>query len=438
MMFYLARPLSILVAVVLFSSLGAAQTTARPPRASVPPAPARNHDARAAAQIAAAERLLERKNYAEAAGRLKEALATDTENAHGWYLLGFSLAAQGDKPSAVQAYTRAVQLRPQHFESTLNLGLLYASLGDSQAERFLRKALELQPEGPAAPAKAAAVFALARVLDAKSPDEALELYNQAAELAPRPEYHIYAAALCERRKDFACAVSEYNAALRLDAASKPAIAGLANAYIAAGDTARAEPLVRRLIQADPADSAPRLHLVRLLLAQGKPEDARRELAPALATPDAARKAAALFAGSGLDAAQQLAIYQQVLAAHPGLSDVRHDYARLLMRQKRWQEANVALLEIAKAEPQNPAVLSDLAAATFETRNYPGALAVLDRLRTLQPDTPGTLFLRALSLDHLKRPRDAAKAYKEFLAAAGGKFPEQEWQARHRINALTGN
>jgi hypothetical protein len=49
--------------------------------------------------------------------------------------------------------------------------------------------------------------------------------------------------------------------------------------------------------------------------------------------------------------------------------------------------------------------------------------------------PATYFLRATTFDNLKAIPQAVENYQRFLAVDDGKFPDQEWQARHRLIAL---
>ena len=52
-----------------------------------------------------------------------------------------------------------------------------------------------------------------------------------------------------------------------------------------------------------------------------------------------------------------------------------------------------------------------------------------------PETPATYFLRAVTFDNLKAIPQAVEYYQKFLAVDGGKFPDEEWQARHRLIAI---
>ena len=49
-----------------------------------------------------------------------------------------------------------------------------------------------------------------------------------------------------------------------------------------------------------------------------------------------------------------------------------------------------------------------------------------------PELPIGYFLRATAYDHLREYKPAAENYHRFLESATGQFPDQEWQARHRL------
>jgi hypothetical protein len=63
------------------------------------------------------------------------------------------------------------------------------------------------------------------------------------------------------------------------------------------------------------------------------------------------------------------------------------------------------------------------------------LQALDARATVLPNTPSVLFLRAISYDSLHQRKLAIEAYRAFLTAAAGKFPDEEFEARHRLIAL---
>jgi tetratricopeptide (TPR) repeat protein len=77
----------------------------------------------------------------------------------------------------------------------------------------------------------------------------------------------------------------------------------------------------------------------------------------------------------------------------------------------------------------------LAFAASKNNDPQGALQALAQRATVLPNSGASLFLEATAYDSLHQSKEAAKAYKAFLAIADGKFPDQEFQARHRLVAL---
>jgi hypothetical protein len=51
------------------------------------------------------------------------------------------------------------------------------------------------------------------------------------------------------------------------------------------------------------------------------------------------------------------------------------------------------------------------------------------------ENTSTLFLWATAYDALHQKEQAAAYYHRFLIAANGKLPNQEWQARQRLQIL---
>ncbi|HZB87547.1 MAG TPA: hypothetical protein VE291_02715, partial [Terracidiphilus sp.] len=55
-----------------------------------------------------------------------------------------------------------------------------------------------------------------------------------------------------------------------------------------------------------------------------------------------------------------------------------------------------------------------------------------------PEVPSSYFLWATSYDTLHQTPQAIAYYHHFLNTAAGKFPNQEWQARQRLQLLEKN
>ncbi|WP_433964197.1 hypothetical protein [Tunturiibacter gelidiferens] len=61
-----------------------------------------------------------------------------------------------------------------------------------------------------------------------------------------------------------------------------------------------------------------------------------------------------------------------------------------------------------------------------------ALAIRDKVL---PQSPSSLFLAATAHDKLHHTKQATDLYKQFLSVANGQFPDEEWEARHRLLTL---
>ena len=77
----------------------------------------------------------------------------------------------------------------------------------------------------------------------------------------------------------------------------------------------------------------------------------------------------------------------------------------------------------------------LAFAASKNHDPQTSLAALDARSTVLPNSPTSLFLQATAHDTLHQNKEAITAYRAFLAIAGDKFPDQTFEAQHRIIAL---
>jgi Flp pilus assembly protein TadD len=393
--------------------------------------------------LAKAEAAIQAKQYDVAEQELLKLAAAQAENYRVWFDLGLVYSETGRNQQAIDAYRKAVAADPKIFESQLNLGLLLARAGDPEAETHLRAATQLQPASQSSPAQskevmATAWLALAHVLENSNPQEAMRAYQRASSLRPAdPVPHLAAAALAEQLRNWTVAEDEYRAAHTADASSHDAIAGLVNVYLNTRQYAKAEPLLRGLVSEKPQDSSLRLLLGRLLAAQGRTEEALKEFeagAQGSQDPKTRRDLAQLYleAKQYGKAAEQ---FRVLLQQNPNDGELRAALGSALLHQHQFQQAQAELVAALKLKPDMVRAYTDLAMAASENKNYVLAIQALDARARLQPDEPGTYFLRALAYDHLKDYQHAAENYRRFLEVAGEKFPDQEWQARHRLKAI---
>jgi Tfp pilus assembly protein PilF len=390
-------------------------------------------------ELTKAEGLIQGKNYAEAEPLLRKAVETDPNNYVAWFDLGFVENALGKTDASIDAYRKSVAAKPDVFESNLNLGLQLAKSGQPGADQFLRAATQLKPTSHVAEGKARAWISLAHVLEATKPGEALAAYRQAALLQPKdPEPHLAAGLLLEKQNQFSDAESEYKQAVAIDPASTDAITGLANIYMRGRRFPEAAAELRKLVAAHPELAAAHVQLGRVLAAEEKPDDAIAELETAtkLMPADASvqRDLAELYTTTGKNEKAE-AEYRALLSAHPGEAELHRGLGQSLLRQKKFTDAQQEFLTTVKLKPDWGEAYGDLAFAASENKDYALALKALDARVKFLPEIPITYFLRASAYDNLRNVKQAAANYHLFLQGANGKYPDQEWQAKHRLIAL---
>jgi len=390
-------------------------------------------------ELTQAEEAIEKKDYAAAEPLLQNVVAADPANYQAWFDLGFVYNALGKTEDSINAYRKSVAAKPDVFESNLNLGLVLAKTGQPEAEQFLRVATTLKPTANVDEGHARAWLSLAHILENSKPAEAIADYQQAAALAPKDiEPHLSAGQLFEKQNRFADAVQEYKHALAIDPNSTDALTGLANIDMRGQRWADAEEDLHRLVALRPNDAPARMQLGRVLAAAGHDDEAIQELQTAvkLAPSDIAAKRdlAELYASAKKFRLAE-AQYDDLLATNPNDADLHHGLGKVLMKENKYSDAQQEFLKAVKLKPDFGAAYGDLAAAAVENKNYELAIKAADARARFLPEIPVSYFLRASAYDHLRDYKHAAENYHKFLEVANGQYPDQEWQARHRLIAI---
>jgi Flp pilus assembly protein TadD len=392
-------------------------------------------------EITQAEADIEKNDLAAAEPLLRKALEKDPNNYQAWFDLGFVLNGLTRADESIAAYRKSVAAKSDIFESNLNLGLMLARSSNPEAEEFLRAATTLKPTDHVEEGQARAWLALAHLAENKKPEEALQDYHKAAELIPKdPEPHLFAGALYERQKQFSAAEAEYKQAMALDSRSSEAAVALENIYMKSNRLAEAEPLLRKLAaEQRPRDESVHLQLARLLEAEDKKDDAIAELQIAIklapSDADAQREIAALYASAGKNNLAEAA-FRTLIAAQPNDAESHRGLGKALLLQKKFPEAQQEFLVALRLKRDSPDVYVDLAFAANENKNYELVVRALNGRSVLNAELPPIcFFLRASAYDHLRDYKQAALDYHHFLDVGKGKYPDQEWQATHRLIAI---
>jgi len=390
-------------------------------------------------ELTQAETAIDKRDYAAAEPLLRKLVDREPTSYVGWFDLGFVENALGKLDESITAYRKSVAAKPDVFESNLNLGLQLAKTGQPDAEQFLRTATRLKPTSHVAEGQYRAWLSLGETIEKSKPEEALAAYQHAAALQPKEaEPHLSAGALLERENNYAQAEQEYKQALALGLRSMDAVMGLANIYMRGRRFPEAEEYLRKLLAAG-ADSAPvHIQLGRVLAAEGKTDTAIAELLAGLKLApgnDAAQRdlAEAYAASRKNDLAE--AAYRALLVAHPNEAELHDGLGKALLWQKKSPEAQQEFITTVKLKPDFGDAYYDLAFAANDNKDYPVIIRALDTRAKLLKETPMTYFLRASAYDHLRDFKNAAANYRLFLNTANGKYPDQEWQAKHRLIAI---
>ncbi len=391
------------------------------------------------ADLSQAENAIEKKDYASAEPLLQKVVAAAPNNYVAWFDLGFVHHAQGKDDDAIAAYRKSVAAKPDVFESNLNLGLMLAQGHQPDSAQYLRAATTLQPTANVDEGRARAWLSLAHVLESSNPQDALEAYHQAAALQPTdPEPSLSAARLLEKNNDYSGAARECEQALKRDNTSQEALTCVAEMQVKSGNYGAAEQTLQKLADAHPTDLTPRVQLARLYLGQGQNADALTVLNEVLKLDPANQAAqtdlALVYFRLG-KFSQAEPIYRTLTSKNPNDADLHARLGQTLLKQLKYADAEHEFLIAVKLRPAFGEAYGDLATAADENKDYELAIRAVNARDQLLSPLPVGYFMRASAFDHLRDYKQAAENYHRFLELANGKYPDQEWQARHRLIAI---
>jgi Flp pilus assembly protein TadD len=394
--------------------------------------------------VTEAESKIEARDFAGARALLDPYLAAHPNDARALFDRGYVEDAQGNSDSSANSatafYRHAIAADPKQFEARLALGLDLAAAGKTdEAREQIDAATKLTPEPPNPAAQGQAFRALARVLQPSDPNAARAALLAALKLTPEtPSDTLLTAEIAAAAGDDDVAREAYGRVLASDAANPQATAGLAHLLIRDKNYAEAEPLLRKALGTTPEDAALNAQLAAVLSGEGKQAEAVEALekvhAGAPADLHITAMLADLYTQAG-DAAKADPLYVQLLAAAPGDPSLLAARGNNLIRQQRYPEAIPVLQQATRLDPANGDAWSGLAFAASKTHQPQLTLDALAMRSKVMSDTPSTYFLSATAYDTLHQTKFAVEKYKQFLATAGGRFPDQEWQAKHRLVAL---
>lgn len=369
---------------------------------------------------------LEAKDYAAAERSFRAAVAADAKDYSAHFHLALTLSLLGRDDDAIPEYRATLDLKPGLYEAQLNLGVILAGKKlHTEAIPLLEAAAAKRPSAPRP-----RVYLGDAYLAAGDPVKAEANYRAAGPLDAAT--HVGLGRALARQGKTAEAVEHYRAAA-VDPVYKTALLELAQLF---EDAKRPDDAIA-LYAEFPGDPGAQERLGLLLTRAGRGADAVAALEKAVAaSPTSANRVALVMAyRAAKDNAKATETALKAAEADPRNPELRMLLGSLLRDQRQFRPAAQQFFAATQLTPASKEAWSELAGVLILAEQYPEAVAALDKVRALGGESTAHLFFRAIVLDKTKNYKPALESYEKFLAQAGGKFPDEEFQARQRVRLI---
>jgi tetratricopeptide (TPR) repeat protein len=287
---------------------------------------------------------------AKAIKQIEQALALDPGYAPAWTALGAAQFAGGSREEAGRAFTKAVDLAPRSIEARLALANYLWAKGDVQsAEQALQQALAIDASSPAVHRALALVYLATRRAAQAEPHFKALAAEPGGQLALADYYS------GTGRRDAAMAVLRalQNGADKSDA--RAARLRIANLEYAAGNKTEAHKIVDGIISEKPKNVDARLAKARMLLNDGKADEAAvhaREAVKLEPDSPAAQYTLGLSFMARRDTAAAERAFQEVLKLNPRAAVANLQIARLRLARGETTGALQAAEEVSRQQPDD--------------------------------------------------------------------------------------
>ncbi len=379
---------------------------------------------------AAGLQALDHQDYQQAEQIFAKLAAADPKDYSALFNLALAETALKQDDRAAEHYKQALALKPGLYPAELNLGMLYVrDHRPSDAISLLREASQQKPDQPR-PKRYLGDSLLATGDFAG----AVEAYSDALKLDPK----LGAAELglgqaLERQGKLEEASPHYRQAAALDPSLKSFLLELSEGFVKANRPEDAIALLKEF----PENPGAREELGRLYLQTNRPADAVSQFQAAVALSPTPANSLALATAYLKNNQPDLAapILEKALAANPNDYDLRMAIGRIHRDKHEYPAAANQFVAAAQLKPDSVEAWNEAAAAFVLAELYPQALAALDKIHSLNAETAGNFYFRAIVLDKLRQVKPALANYQRFLQLSEGKYPDQEFIARQRSRIL---
>ncbi len=373
---------------------------------------------------------LDEGKYPEAAELFTKAIAADPNDYASNFNLALSYSLMGKTAEAIPAYKTTLRLKPDLYEAQLNLGILL--LGQKQpaeAIPYLQSAADRKPNE-----YRPRFYLASALLESDDLPRAEENFTASLELNPKSaEAEIGLARALARQNKLDESAPHFRKAAALDATYKDALLELAQRFEDAKQPAEAIPIYEQF----PDNMAAQERMGELLIEAKRYPEAIERLEEVVQKDPTPANNLALAHAYRLNKQPEKALpfLAKAAAGEPRNFDVRMMYGTSLRDQRQFPSAAREFLAATQLKPDAADAWNELAAVLILLKDYPQALAALDRIRALGAETPAHFFLRAIMFDDSKDLQPALENYRKFLAGAGGKYPNEEFKARQRARII---
>ncbi len=360
----------------------------------------------------------------------RQAVQKDAGNVAAHFNLALALSLQQKDDEAIRELQRTLELQPGLYQADVNLGTLFLrNMRAADALPALKDAVNQRPKEPGAN------LLYAQALYQTNDFAQADGYFRAA-IAVDPKSAAAQSGLARsllKESKPAESAEHFRAAAALDPRYKNDLLTLAAEYEKAGMIPEAIAIYREF----PENAAAKERVAQLIARTGNSADAVPALEQVVKeSPTVANRLALADAYKANKQADKVIGQLQLAAsAEPDNFDVRMDLGRELRDLRRFAAAAQQFTAAVMIRPDSVKAWNELANVLVVSEDYAGGLAALDHVRALGQEVAGDYFYRAISLEKLKQPKPALEAYRQFLAADGGKNPDQEFQARQRIRII---
>ena len=380
-----------------------------------------------------ARRDIDKQDFEAAVVPLQKFLAEKDDFAYAHFQLGYAYTGLQKRKEARAEYERALQLDGKMSEAALNLGILLLNDDPAAAVAPLQKAVELLPTQ----SRSRTLLGLAYEKSGNF-EAATKAYNDALALDPKDtETSLHLAQVYLRQNRAPDAETKFRQVLANEPESQPALLGLAQSLDLQKKPEAIE-AYREYLAKNPNDAVSHEHLVQLLIANGKNDEALVEMQKSETGGNPTLESLKLRADVLIGQKkwkEAVATLEQAVALAPKDAQLRGGLGRTYLQQRDFANAAKQLKAAIQLDPKNITYWKDLTTTSYLGGDYPGTLALLDKVAQQEPPNAGELFVRALCYDKLQQTKLALEAYQKFLEADQNRNPDQVWQAQQRIIVL---